>query len=286
VRVRSLALLASAVLVFAACGSDDAKKAPEESTTTPTTLDEHGAEHADSGDHGEHSEETMDHSEETMDHGEAARPAKPLPVLPNGILDPEGVDLSGIAGVSAEQQAFAEALLVDSIETLPKWTDYDQAVKDGFLSIGDEATGEEHVIHWDWIDDDNWLDPAEPESLVYKVENNADGTTTKTLEAAMFLLPKQFNLDNAPTDGGALMQYHMHDDLCFTDFPQPLVRGLRAHGGTCEPPLIAFDPNIMVHAWIRPNECGPFAALQGIGGGQIKDGEDVSCLMDHGSAEL
>jgi hypothetical protein len=236
----------------------------------------------------------MDHSdpEHDMEHGEhdhdAAPPAvaKPLPVLADGTLDPAGVDLSGIEGVTAEQQTYAEGLLVRTIETLPKWSRYEDAIADGYLSIGDQLTGEEHVIKWDLIEDDVWLDPSQPESLVYKVERQADGTEVRTLEAAMFLLPEQFTLDNAPTDGGALMQYHIHDNLCFTGFPHPRVAGLRDHGGPCPEGLEAFNPNIMVHVWIRPNECGPFAALQGVGGGQIKDGEDVSCLHDHGSTEL
>ena len=283
-RIRSFALVTAAVVTFAACGGDDST-----TTTTLSPQDEHAADHAEQGDHGDHdADTTMDHSEGSMDHGEhgehgEAAVAKPLPTMPDGTLDPDGVDLSGVEGVTADQQAYAEDLLVRSIRTLPRWSNYDDAVADGYLSIGDGLTGEEHVIKWDAIDDDNWLDPNEPESLVYKVVRDADGTTTKTLEAAMFLLPKQFTLDNVPTDGGALMQYHIHDDLCFTDAPQPLVRGLRPLGGECTPPLVAFNPNAMIHVWIRPNACGPFAALQGVGGGQIKDGEEVSCLHEHGS---
>ncbi len=275
--IRSISVVAAALLTLAACGSDDTNEPADTDATTTTIEQSSTTEHdmADMEEHGDHGEH--DHE------AEATGVAKPLPTLPDGTLDPAGVDLSGVEGVTAEQQAYAEDLLVRSIETLPKWANYDDAIADGYLSIGDELTGEEHVIKWDTIDDDNWLDPNEPESLVYKVVRNADGTTTKTLEAAMFLLPDEFDLDNAPDDGGALMQYHMHDDLCFTDFPQPLVRGLRPHGGECKPPLVAFDPNIMVHVWIRPNSCGPFAALQGVGGGQIKTGEEVSCLHEHGS---
>lgn len=296
--MRPVALLASALFVFAACGNDASGTdqpagGADESTTT---ADEHAADHAANGDHADHANDVdanMDHSDpdHDMEHGDdASAPpafANPLPVLPDGSLDPNGVDLSGIEGVTAVQQAYAEDLLVRSITTLPKWADHDKAIADGFLSIGDGPfTGEEHLIHWDWIDDDNWLDPNQPESLVYRWEEQPDGTVKKTLEAAMFLLPEKFNLDNAPSDAGALMQYHIHDDLCFTDFPEPKVAGLRAHGGECQPPLVAFNPNVMVHVWIRPNECGPFAALQGVGGGQIKEGETVNCLPDHESPSL
>jgi hypothetical protein len=100
-----------------------------------------------------------------------------------------------------------------------------------------------------------------------------------TLEAAMFLLPQRFDLDNAPNDGGALMQYHIHNDLCFTTGDAPRVAGLRAANGTCSGGLQAFNPNIMVHVWIRENPCGPFAALNGIGGGQIAEDAERSCLQ-------
>ena len=44
----------------------------------------------------------------------------------------------------------------------------------GFQSIGDGATGHEHYIQWDWIDDDVILDPDYPESLVF--EPQPDGS--------------------------------------------------------------------------------------------------------------
>jgi hypothetical protein len=38
----------------------------------------------------------------------------------------------------------------------------------------------------------------------------------------------------------------------------------------------------MVHVWIVPQRCGPFAALEGIGGGQVKAGEVALCDHVHG----
>jgi hypothetical protein len=35
----------------------------------------------------------------------------------------------------------------------------------------------------------------------------------------------------------------------------------------------------MIHVWIVPNVCGPFAALEGVGAGQIKPGQQRLC--DH-----
>jgi hypothetical protein len=35
----------------------------------------------------------------------------------------------------------------------------------------------------------------------------------------------------------------------------------------------------MLHVWIVGNPCGPFAAPEGISGGQVRPGEEVLC--DH-----
>jgi hypothetical protein len=207
--------------------------------------------------------------------------AKPLTYQADGIVDPNSVDLSGVAGVSPTQQKDAENLLVSTIKTLPQWNDIEKAKADGFQSIGDGLTGEEHLLHWDWIDDATVFDPAHPESLVYKVDR---ATGTKTLEAAMFIMPKQYTLDNTPPIDSPLVQFHEHDNLCFnaaTATLGPQVRGLTNAAGECPAGLTKFNPNIQVHVWIRKNDCGPFAALLGVGAGQIKGGVERSCVHDH-----
>ena len=100
----------------------------------------------------------------------------------------------------------------------------------------------------------------------------------------MFMLPSGTPLDAVPDWGGALMQWHVHGDLCFTDDPDaPQVAGLKPIGTSCSPPLVDGTMAPMVHVWIRPHECGPFAALDGIGGGQVPDGEAVLCDDAHGA---
>jgi hypothetical protein len=136
-------------------------------------------------------------------HGHASGPVPYDPSRP--------IDLSGTPGVTAEQQAFAENLVASALRDLPQFADTADAEAAGFRSIGDAASGFEHFVHWDWIDDDVWLDPDHPESLVYRVE--PDGT--RTLVSAMFMLPSSMALDDVPDWGGALMQWHVHSDLCF-----------------------------------------------------------------------
>ena len=39
----------------------------------------------------------------------------------------------------------------------------------------------------------------------------------------------------------------------------------------------------MIHVWIEPNVCGPFAALEGVAGGTIASGEERLCDHVHGA---
>jgi hypothetical protein len=190
------------------------------------------------------------------------------------------IDLGGVPGVTPQQQAFAENLVASTVRDLPQWSDLAVVEAAGFHSIGDAITGHEHYIQWDWIDDDVWLDPDHPESLVF--EPQPDGS--KKLVSVMFMLPGGYPLEDVPDWGGALMQWHVHGDLCFTDDPvAPQVAGLKPIGANCQPPLVNFLLSPMIHVWITPTPCGPFAALEGIGGGQVPEGEDVLCDHVHGA---
>lgn len=189
------------------------------------------------------------------------------------------IDLSGVPGVTPEQQAAAENLVAVTVVRLPKWSNPADAEAAGFRSIGDGATGTEHYLQWDWINDAIVLDPDFPESLVY--EPQPDGT--KKLVSAMYMLPSSIALDQAPVLGGALTQWHIHDNLCFTEDPTaPRVAGLTNAQGECPSALKKFPPAAMIHVWITTNPCGPFAALEGVGAGQIVAGEDRLCDRVHG----
>ena len=216
------------------------------------------------------------------EHQHAASDAPPA-VTPKPYDPTQPIDLSGTPGVTPEQQAAAENLVAVNVVRLPQWADYHTAEAAGFKSIGDAATGEEHYIKWDWINDDVTLDPDHPESLVYRPQ--PDGS--KQLVSAMYMLPDTVALDQVPNIGGALMQWHIHDNLCFTDDPvQPRVVGITDGSGNCPAPLKKFRPSPMIHVWIVPHPCGPFAALEGVGAGQIKPGEVRLCDHAHGSAGL
>lgn len=194
-------------------------------------------------------------------------------------FDPtEPVDLSGTPGVTPAEQARAEDLLRRTLDKLPKFSDPATATVAGYRSIGDASTGHEHFLKWSSINDSTILDPDHPEALVY---NTLGGG--RVLEAAMFILPSSYTLENTPDLGGPLTQWHIHDNLCFTSGDEPVLAGLTDSNGNCSNGLVKLPPAPMVHVWIKPNACGPFAALEGIGAGQVKAGETRSCDHVHSS---
>jgi len=188
------------------------------------------------------------------------------------------IDLSGVPGVTPEQQARAENLIAITLVRLPQWADYKTAEAAGYKSIGDALTGDEHFINIAAFTDGRILDPDHPESLVY--EPNLK-TGEKKLVAAMYMLDPDKTLDDVPDVGGALTQWHIHNNLCFTTGGQ--VGGLTQSDGSCRPPLVKGSQAPMLHVWITPHPCGPFAALEGIGAGQIKPGETRLCDHAHGA---
>ena len=133
----------------------------------------------------------------------------PAVVVPYDPTKP--LDFGGVPGVTPEQQAAAENLVAVTLNKLPQWSDYKYAEAHGFFSIGDGVTGTEHFMNQEYMDDDIILDPDKPESLVY--DTKRDGT--KTLAAAMYMVKKGTPLTDVPNIGGALMQWHTHQNLCF-----------------------------------------------------------------------
>lgn len=186
------------------------------------------------------------------------------------------IDLGGTEGVTPEQQAAAENLIAVTLHGLRQWEDPAVAEAAGFRSIGDGFTGTEHLINQANMDDDTTLDPDVPESLVYDTTNGG-----RRLMAAMYMTEVGLPLENVPDIGGALMQWHTHENLCFT--AEGLVRGITDAAGNCANGLTRPVPTPMIHVWTQPHPCGPFAALEGIGGGRILDGETKLCDTAHGA---
>lgn len=258
-----------------AAGDHHAAPAPPAGSATAAAADtrddpdQPGDEHADVEAHASDEHATGEHADgDHGDGGHAATPAPYDPALP--------IDLGGIEGVTPQQQAMAENIVAVTVMRLGQWSDPAVAEAAGFRSIGDGFLGHEHFVNAEFRDDDTYLDPDRPESLVYDTSSGE-----RRLVAAMYMVDEGTPLDDVPDYGGRLMQWHTHEDLCYDTTGQ--VRALTDADGNCAPGLVKPVPTPMIHVWIEPNPCGPFAALEGVAGGRIPDGEGRLCDHAHGT---
>jgi hypothetical protein len=196
------------------------------------------------------------------DHGSTAN-SWPRPYFP-GI----GIDIEGVDGVSTEQEARARQLVLDTQRDLMRWSDHRVAEDEGWISIGDERTGYEHFVNPMKIIDGEFLDSKSPESIVYKVYGD-----TRILVSAMYMANIDTPIDDPElTDyAGRLMQWHIHDNLCWSlgDGLRPFISGITDENDECPAGSRRADVRIpMVHVWVVPHPCGPFAAVEGLAEGQ------------------
>jgi hypothetical protein len=194
--------------------------------------------------------------------------------------DGSTIDFAGIDGVTADQSARATALIQAAQRDLPKYADTATAIADGYRSIGDEGTGFEHFIKSSLLLDGRVLDTTAPESLVYSVDKSG----VRTLVSAMFIANPGTPLTDTTlvNYAGGLMQWHVHTNLCWKNGK---VVGVTDPAGNCpEGSALGLGGAPMVHVWITPHLCGPFAALEGVGAGvaDVSDSERVDmCNKAH-----
>ena len=99
-------------------------------TTQPATESSIAADAADAS-HGD------GHEADPVETADAAWPRPWDPDAP--------IDISGVAGVSADQEARARNLIEESLKELPRYATTEAAVADGYTSIGDAGTGDDVV---------------------------------------------------------------------------------------------------------------------------------------------
>ena len=197
-------------------------------------------------------------------------------------FDPsQPINFSGIGGVTAVQAARATALIQNAARDLARYANYNDAIAAGYLSIGD--AGFEHVIKYSYLNDGRFLDTTAPESLVYKVVNG-----TKTLVSAMFIANPGTQVNDATINdyAGGLIQWHVHDNLCWRPVNGvPKVVGVLDAFGNCPAgSVLQTGGSPMVHVWITPHPCGPFAAVEGVAAGisDVPDSQRVDlCNAAH-----
>ncbi len=206
--------------------------------------------------------------------------AAPTPTTVKPFDPTQTIDLSGTPGETPAQQHAAEQLVRDTLKYLPRYGSQQAAYAAGYRSIGDALTGDEHYVNWSYVNDGHILDARYPESLVYEFPNGAP-----KLVAAMYMLPDGSRFTDIPAlYDGPLTQWHQHINLCFGNTSDPLqkvVVGTTNGDGLCPAGETRGGTQPMIHVWIVANPCGPFAALNGIGAGQVPDGQTRNCDTAH-----
>ncbi len=183
------------------------------------------------------------------------------------------INLHSEPGVTPVELERANNLIENTIKDIKRFRTPAQAYAAGYRSIGDALTGDEHYVNWSYANDGHLLDSKRPESVVYERINGKQRAV-----AAMYGMPFGSTFADVPDVGGALTQWHVHANLCLTDNPeQRVVAGLTSIDGACPPGTSKAGNTPMLHVWIYPNRCGPFAALEGIGAGQVPEGQTRNC---------
>jgi hypothetical protein len=218
---------------------------------------------------------TADHQHDHGDsHSEATSANWPRPYFPS-----MGIDISNVEGVTPEQERRAADLITSTQENLVRWADYRTAVAEGWFSIGDGETGYEHFVNGRSLYDGKFLDSTMPESIVYKVYGDK-----RILVSAMYMAEGEPDID-APelvNFAGPLFQWHVHNDLCWKGLGD--VAGVVDENGQCPPgSMLRPVQKPMIHVWIVPHPCGPFAAVEGLAEGQaaVEDSLRVDICGSH-----
>jgi len=153
-----------------------------------------------------------------------------------------------------EQVAFARRMIDDTTAALRAYENVAILPLLGYVWIfdGTEVGQYQHWISLSRISDPRILDPATPESLVFRTTEDAP-----VLEAAMYMLTPGVTLSAIPPDIAWFPGWHVHDNLCFDGNFR--VIGL-AVNGVCERGTLVVTPP-MVHVWIVDTPCGRFAGV-------------------------
>src|SRR5690606_6951106 len=98
------------------------------------------------------------------------------------------------------------------------------------------------------------------ESLVYLVR--PDGS--KQLQSGMYILPLGSGFGSIPAEySSELTPWHVHTNLCWGYGPDGslVLKGLSRDGVNCPAGSFYCPTPPMLHVWIVPTPCGPFAEV-------------------------
>jgi hypothetical protein len=159
-----------------------------------------------------------------------------------------------------DQVMYMLDLIDETEQALPAYADLEYIQSLGFENFGATAPGGyDHWTNIGWINDEHVLDPAYPESLVFRHTSSGG----YELQAAMFFLPSEYDLTNIPDDLAWLPGWHSHPELCVDENGK--FTGLVDENGNCDYGSPADMPPMM-HVWIVDNDCGHRFGGVGVGG--------------------
>jgi hypothetical protein len=190
-----------------------------------------------------------------------------------GAFDPsKPIDLSGVPGVSAKQQAAATRLVRAVQRELDRYPSHDAAAVAGFSSTGPGAGGYETWIDGGRLADRSVLDPSKPEALVF-----GPAAAGHPLVAVEFLV-SQAGGRVPPDIGGALTTWTATRDLCASGSTTRPVFGAGADaGGECPPGLEPYPQVEALPVWVTAQPCGPFASLIAAAGALDPSSDTAGC---------
>jgi hypothetical protein len=193
------------------------------------------------------------HAGDAGDHGHS--PTSPL------AKDPLFSGLDTAHASVAELEAAKGLIESTRAAVAARFPDQAALLAAGYRSIGDGlVTPFDHFIKPEYLQDGRELDPDRVESIV--LERTPAGWR---VASAMYILEAGKTMADVPDVAGELTVWHDHQNLCWDR------SGLRLAGlllnGRCFPggTLRATAP--MLHVWLADHPCGPFAGIEGHGGG-------------------
>ncbi len=160
-----------------------------------------------------------------------------------------------VTAASAERKAEADALVTATKLALASagYDDVGTAEAAGYRPVQPPTSRLVHYVHPTHLASPAVLDPAAPESLVYR--STPDGLV---LQGAMYVLP---SVDSpVPELGGLAAHWHGHDDLCFSTTTAMIV-GTIGPGERCPQGARNQVTPPMLHVWTVDHPDGPFAPL-------------------------
>lgn len=168
--------------------------------------------------------------------------------------DHHGSDDTDVVPATAQQQAEADALVTATKLTLAGagYENVSVAEAAGYRAVQPPTSRLVHYVNLVHLVSPEVLDPAAPESLVYR-----STPAGPVLQGAMYILPA---VDSPiPDVAGLAADWHGHDELCFS--ATAMIVGTLGPDGSCPQGSSNQVTPPMLHVWTVERPGGPFAGL-------------------------